>query len=156
MEMRVLNKNGVSLLEVTAALFIVGAILAMLMPNYVSRIKNAKYQKTISELTAIAQASADYYLSQGVWPTEIKQLVPQYMPNAVTLSPYGTIYQIICVNNMVTASVLIPSGIAQKNPQGQLLVINNEGAQDQIEISKPLENEFSSRLNYDLKYGSQI
>jgi len=128
----------------------------MVMPNYVSRIKNAKYQKTVSELTIIAQAAVDYYLSEGGWPTDIKQLVPQYMPNAVTLSPYGTAYQIVCVNNMVTASVFIPSGIAQKNPQGQLLVINTQGSQDQIEINKPFENEFSSRLNYDLKYGSQI
>jgi len=74
------------------------------------------------------------------------------MPHAVTSSPFGTNYQMTCVNNMATVSVLIPSGIAQKNPQGQLLVINNQGLQDQIAISKTIKNELTSRLSYELKY----
>ena len=143
------------MLEVTVILFIVGVILSMVIPNCIGRINRAKYEKTVNELTAIAQASVDYYISQGAWPTEISQLVPQFMPQAVTFSPFGTMYQINTVNvpyNMATISVLVPAGIAQKNPEGQLLEINNEGPQDQIEISKTVQNEFTSRLNYQLNY----
>ncbi len=140
------------MLEVTVILFIIGVIFSVVMPNYIGRIKNANYEKTVNELTAIAQASIDYFISEGSWPTGISQLAPQFMPQAVTSSPFGTNYQIICVNNMVTASVLIPSGIAQKNPQGPLLVINNQGSQDQIEITQTVKNELTSRLNYDLKH----
>lgn len=140
------------MLELTAVAFIVGAVLTMMIPNYINRINNAKYQKTVNELTAIAQASVDYYISKGSWPTGISQLVPQFMPNAVTSSPFKTSYQIACVNNMVTVSVLIPTGIAQKNPLGQLLVLNNQGARDQLEISRTVQNELTSRLSYQLKY----
>jgi len=140
------------MLEVTAILLIIGVILSMVMPNYTGRINNANYEKTVNELTAIAQASIDYFILQGSWPTGIGQLAPEFMPHAVTSSPFGTNYQITCVNNVVSVSVLIPSGIAQKNPQGPLLVIINQGAQDQIEISQTVRNEFTSRLNYDLKY----
>ena len=138
--------------EATAILLIIAVILSMVIPNYVGRINHAKYEKTVKELTAIEQASIDYFISQGSWPTGISQLAPEFMPYAVVSSPFGTNYQITCVNNMATAFVLIPAGIAQKNPRGQLLVINNQGAKDQIEISKTVRNEFTSRLNYDLKY----
>jgi Tfp pilus assembly protein PilE len=152
MDSCILNKKGTSIMEVIVVLLIIGVIFSMVVPYYVSRIKNANYEKTVSELTAIAQASIDYFILEESWPTRISQLAPEFMPYAVTSSPFGTNYQITCINNMVTVSVLIPAGLAQKNPQGQLLVINNQGIQDQIAISKTIQNEFTSRLNYDLKY----
>jgi Tfp pilus assembly protein PilE len=152
MDSRILKKKGISIMEVIVILSIIGVIFSVVVPNYISRIKNANFEKTVNELTAIAQASIDYFMLEESWPTGISQLAPGFMPYAVTSSPFGTNYQITCINNMVTVSVLIPAGIAQKSPQGQLFVINNQGAQDQIEISKTLQNEFTSRLNYDLKY----
>ena len=152
MESCFLNKKGNSILEVTAVLFVVGLILSMVISNYVNRIQNANYQRTVNELTTIAQASVDYYISGGSWPAGISQLAPQFMARAVTSSPFGTNYQISCVNNVVTASVLVPAGIAQKNPLGRLLMVNSQGTQDQIEISQTVGNEITSRLSYDLKY----
>ena len=152
MESCFLNKKGNSILEVTAVLFVVGVILSMVISNDVNRIQNANYQRTVNELTVIAQASVDYYISQGSWPVGTSQLVPQFMARAVTSSPFGTNYQMSCVNNVVTASVLVPAGIAQKNPWGRLLMVNNQGAWDQIEISQTVGNEITSRLSYDLKY----
>ena len=140
------------MLEVMAMLLIIGVIFSMVVPNYVSRIESANYKKTVNELTVIARASVDYFISRGSWPTGISQLAPEFMPHAVTSSSFGTNYQMTSVNNMVTVWVLIPAGIAQKNPQGPLLVIKTQGAQDQIEISQTVKNEFTSRLNYDLKH----
>lgn len=56
------------MLEVAAVLFILGAIFSMVIPNYIGRINNANYEKTVNELTAIAQASMDYFISKGSWP----------------------------------------------------------------------------------------
>lgn len=140
------------MLEATVIVFIVGVIFSLVIPNTINRINNANYEKTVNELTAIAQSCVDFFLSQGSWPTQVSQLAPTFMPYAVVSSPFGTNYQINCVNDMARAFVLIPAGIAQKNPQGPLLVIKNQGAQDQIEISQTVKNEFTSRLNYDLKY----
>ena len=106
MESCFLNKKGNSILEVTAVLFVVGVVLSMVIFNYVYRIQNANYQRTVNELTTIAQASVDYYISGGSWPTRNKiNWPPQFMTRAVTSSPFGTNYQISCVNNVVTASV---------------------------------------------------
>jgi len=138
-------------MEITVVLFIIAGMFSIILPNNVARLKNANYEKTISELTALSQASIDYFILKGSWPSSIAQLSPQFMPYALITSPFGTNYQIICFDNLVTVSVLIPAGIAKKNPQGQLLVINNQGAKDQIEISKTVQNDISSRLTYDLK-----
>lgn len=149
----ILNKAGTTLLEVTAVLLIIGVILSMVVPNYVYRINTAKYEKTVNELTAIAQASIDYFNMMGSCPPGTSQLAPEFMPNAVTSSPFGTTYlPPACSNNMVTVSVLIPSGIAPKSPQGQLGVIIHQGKQDQIEISQIVQNEVASRLSYCLNF----
>jgi len=150
---RILKTVGSTLLEVTAIILIMGVIMSVVIPASISRINAAKYQKTVNELTAIAQASVDFFLIEGSWPTGISQLYPQFMPKAVTSSPFQTTYQISCVNNMVTASVLIPVGIALGNQPGQLQQVINQGAQDQIQITKIVQNELTSRLSYTTTYG---
>ena len=123
-----------------------------MIPAYEVRLRNADYEKTVKELTAIAQASVNFFLSEGAWPVTISQLEPQFMPHAVTLSPFGTNYQMNCINEVVTVSVLIPTGIAEKNPQGSLWVKINQGDMDLIEISRAIPNELTSRLSYDAKH----
>lgn len=153
MARRILNKTGTNLLEVTAVLLIIGVILSMLVANFVNRINIAKYEKTVNELTAIAQASIDYFNMMGSCPPGISQLAPEFMPHSVTSSPFGTTYlPPSCSNSMVTVSVLIPSGIAPESPQGQLGEIIHQGKQDQIEISQLVQNEFTSRLGYCLNF----
>jgi len=154
-----LNIKGVTVLEVTVILFIVGVILSMAVPSYISRINQAKYEKTVNELTAIAQASVDYFNLTGSWPDPViwaSQLYPDFIPdgraqrNAVTSSPFGTPYNISYVNNIATAFVLIPSKIAQKNESSPLLEVipQNQGAQDLIRVTLNVPNDTTSRLNY--------
>jgi len=151
-----LNKKGISILELVIVIFIIGVIISTMITNALSRINQAKYEKTVNELTSIAQASVDYFNLEGNWPDTIiweKQLAPQFMPHVNAFSPFGTTYNINGVNNMVTASVLIPTGIAQSNPQqGQLWVKIPQGGQDKIEITQTIQNEFTSRLSYCKNY----
>ena len=148
------------MLEILAVIVIISVFLSMLIPNYIYRINQAKYEKTINELTSIAQASIDYFNLNGSWPDSsswVSQLIPKYLPNGgvnrlVLKSPFGTFYQApMGINNMVTASVLIPTGIAQKNPEGPLLILNikNQGNQDLVEITQTIDNQFTARLSYN-------
>ena len=97
MDSCILNKKGFTMLEVTVVVLIVGVILSMLIPNCISRINQAKYEKTVSELTTIAQASVDYFNFTGSWPDSANwasELYPKFIPdggnpaNAVTSSPF--------------------------------------------------------------------
>lgn len=148
------------MLEVTVVVIIVGVILSMLIPDSISRINQAKYEKTVSELTTIAQASVDYFNFTGSWPDSgswPSELYPKFIPdggnpaNAVTSSPFGTAYNISWINNIVTVSVLIPTGIAQNNPlEGQLWTKTNQGSQDLIQITQTVPSGSTARLNYCL------
>ncbi len=143
------------MLEVMAALFTITVILSMVISNVIGRINQAKYERTVNELSAIAHASIDYLVSKGSCPalTPIDQMVPEFMVKAVTSSPFGTSYQNpACGNNMVTVSVFIPKNIAKNIPQGQFLIIDQQAAQnlDLIQITQTIKNEYTSHLDYCL------
>lgn len=140
------------MLEVAATMVIIVFILSMTIPNNVQRIQNAQFKKTVVEMKAIAQASIDFYISQGVCPTGISQLVPVYMPQAVTSSPFGSSYQLSCGTNMVSVSDLIPTGLAQKNPEGPLFEATTIGSKDSIMITQRKPYSFIGRLLYDKKH----
>ncbi|MDE2213671.1 MAG: hypothetical protein KGJ61_00955 [Candidatus Omnitrophica bacterium] len=155
------NRRGTTLLEAAGVLFIITAVLSTLIPACITRINQARYDKTVSELTAIAQASVSYLSKYGAGNCPaLGGLVPDFLPpgfvdNAgVASSPFGTSYnQPVCSNNLVTASVLIPAGIGSNDSQGQLIVETMQGSQKLIEISKPIWNEYTVHLSYCLKYG---
>jgi len=151
MDCSILGKKGISLLEAIVILLIIGIILSMVLPAEAARIRKTNYEKSIKELTSIAQASIDYFILKGHCPVAISQLEPQFMPSIAISSPFGTNYQMACINGLVNVSVLVPSGLAGKDPQGSLQVIINQGSQDLVEISQSLPNELTTRLSYDLK-----
>ena len=152
MDSSILNKQGITLLEVVATMVIVGFLLSIIIPFNVTRIKNAQYQKTVAEMKTIAQAAIDYYISQGSCPTTTDQLAPTYTPKAVTSSPFGTAYQISCANNLVSVTNQITAGLVQKNPGGSLLEVTTAGGFDTIKITQRIPNELTGRLLYDKKY----
>jgi type II secretory pathway pseudopilin PulG len=146
--------KGLSIFEVMAVLVIVGAILSSVIPGCIDRINRAKYVKMINEMTSIAQASIDFYTSQYpyVWPTSTSQLAPAYMYQAVTLSPWGGNYELAFQNNLAEVSTTIPAGIAQKNPEGQILNVVNGPSGDQISIALSVPNAGIGRVQYEKKY----
>ena len=150
------SHKGTSILEAVAVLIILGVLLSCLVPNYVDRINRAKYEKMINEMTSIAQASIDYYKSQypNAWPLDIGHLAPKYMYNTVLLNPWGNSYSLSEPNNgqsgLIIISTIIPPGIAQKNPEGALLITSSSG--DQVSIAQSVANEGIGRLQYEKKY----
>ncbi len=143
--------KGMTLLEVVVVLVVMGIILSVLIPNSLERIKKAKCEKTVHELTVIAEAAVDYFLVEGIWPS-LSQLAPKYIPSAITSNPFGESYQILGMNKRVIAFTLIPVGIIHKDYEGGLFQATHQGNSNKIEVYRYLPHEFTSRLNYDLKY----
>ena len=146
--------KGLSILEVMAVLVVVGILLSAVIPRCIDRINRAKYEKMIGEMTSIAQASIDFYNSQypNAWPTDTGQLAPKYIYSAVLSSPWGGNYEVSFRNNLIIVSTTIPSGIAQKNPEGTMLSVLTGVSGDQISIAQSVSNEGIGRVQYEKKY----
>ena len=157
------SHKGTSVIEVVAILSIILMLLASVIPVCVDRINRAKYEKMINEMTSIARASIDYYRSQypNTWPDPnnwASQLAPnsvaatKFLFNAVTSCPWGNNYSLSFQNNLVQVSTTIPSGIAEKNPEGPLLNVVTGPSTDQISIALSVPNEVVGRVQYEKKY----
>jgi type II secretory pathway pseudopilin PulG len=154
-----------------AVLVIAGVLLSSVIPTCIDRINRAKYEKMINEMTSIAQASIDYYNSQyhdpsqpnaSWWPSDLSQLAPKYLFQTITTNPWGERYSLSFPNNsltmkttnLVVVSSIIPSGIAQKNPEGPMVNVNNiiGTNTDQISIGLSVPNEGIGMVQYEKKY----
>lgn len=147
-----MSKRGQTLLEVTVTVSITALLLAPVISGMVRRIQTAKFQETVEEMTAIADASVDYYVSHQQCPAGITQLAPTYLVQAAILNPFLSAYQLSCGTTSVSVSSLIPAGLAQQNPAGSLLEVNKSGGQDNIKITKLFPCSATGRLLYDKKY----
>jgi hypothetical protein len=68
------------------------------------------------------------------------------------LNPWGWSYGLSFQNNLVVVSTTIPSGIAQKNPEGPMLNVVTGTSSDQISIALSVPNEGIGRAQYEKKY----
>jgi type II secretory pathway pseudopilin PulG len=93
------------MIEMSAVMVIMACLLSVIIPGGFKRVREAQSRKALADMRTIAQATIDFYMSQGVCPTATSQLVPVYMPQPVNLSPG---YQFNCTPNMV--SILDPEG----------------------------------------------
>ena len=149
------SKRGYTLIEVTAAVAIIVMILSIVMGGYKTRINKAKLEQTVTEMMSLAQASLDFYNSQENWPMIPSNLAPTFMYASVTSSPFGGNYQINSLNDAVTISTTVPSGLAQNYYQGTLLEISPGTTHDTISVTQRLKNEFSGRLEYERRYSNR-
>jgi prepilin-type N-terminal cleavage/methylation domain-containing protein len=151
-------KNGFTMLEMTVVMVIAVVLLAVIIRSSMNFENQAKFQATVREMGSIAQASIDYYNSSSndpallTWPTNVSNLVPMYMPQAITSSPLGGNYQLSFANEMVTVSTVIPKGILTDSTEGSFLNIAHGASGDRVSISQSVSNGFSGRLFYDLKH----
>lgn len=162
--MKLYSHKGISIIEIIVVLMILGLILSALIPGIIDRIDRAKYEKMINEMTSIAQASIDFYNSQypNSWPTNIGQLVPKYLFQNNNTSPWQGSYVLSFPNNtftlnttnLVVVSTIIPSGIANMNPEGSMVSINRVSGTntDQISIALSVPNEGIGMAQYEKKY----
>ena len=129
-------------------MLIIIILLAMILPKYQERIKRAMFKKTMIELSAIAEASANYLETLGSCPN-LQALVPNFIPQNVDLNPFGNLYEINCGDNLITVNTLIPQGLSVgESSQGGFISIKQLGLQDQISVSRTIHNAFISRMEF--------
>jgi len=149
------SNRGYTLIEVMAVVAIIAVVLSIVIGGYKTRINKAKFEQTVDEMMSLAQASLDFYNSQGNWPATPSDLAPTFMYTAVSYSPFGGEYEIKGLNNTATVSATVPLGLAKNYYKGTLLEISPGAANDTILITQRLPNEFSGRLDYEKKYTYQ-
>jgi len=148
-------KRGYTLIEVIAAVAVIAILFSIVMEGFKTRINKAKLEQTVNEMMSLAQASLDFYNTQGNWPITLNDLAPTYMYAAIISSPFRENYLINGLNNAVTISTAIPSGLAQNYYQGTFLAILPGVPSDIISITQRLPNEAIGRLEYEKKYTYQ-
>jgi len=63
------GERGFTLIEVVVALIILGALVAVAIPLYTNQMKESRTAEAVARLTAIMDASREYYQMHGAWPS---------------------------------------------------------------------------------------
>jgi prepilin-type N-terminal cleavage/methylation domain-containing protein len=94
-------KRGFTLIELLVVVLIIGVLLAIAIPLYLSSVRNSSTVATKANLREIGLASQSYYVKEGKYPTSLGQITgsaPFDIPPAFTsgtLGPRDVTYQII-------------------------------------------------------------
>lgn len=69
------QEQGFTLVEMLVVLFIIGIIIAIALPNFLSATKKANLQADKANRRMITMQVENFYLDHGKYPTSIQQLV---------------------------------------------------------------------------------
>jgi len=62
-------EKGFTIIELAVALVILGALVAVAVPLYNNQMKDSRTTEAVARLTAIMDASREYYQLHGAWPS---------------------------------------------------------------------------------------
>lgn len=120
---------------------------------YAAKIRQAaSAQRVIDELEGIAAAGNRYYSEHGAWPVNLTDLCPGYLvQQASGFNPFGNAYTITSNVLSFSVSTLLPKGLMTNKSYGSEIVIVNQGNNDLVSITNPLESG-TWKLRYEKKY----
>ena len=78
------DSRGFTLVELMVVLLIIGILVAIAIPIYNSTQKKAKERACEANIRTIEGAAAQYYSSEGKWPTSMNDLVGGYLKEEPT------------------------------------------------------------------------
>ena len=87
------RKRGFTLIELLVAIAIIGVILAVALPNYVSVVEGAKLERIKSDMEMIKKAVRKYVMRLGVYPKDLKYLKGSFL-SRIPKTPFNTDYKI--------------------------------------------------------------
>jgi prepilin-type N-terminal cleavage/methylation domain-containing protein len=151
MDNNVLARRGFSLLELV--LVVAAALIFMAASFYcVGKIRHVAFSQRVSnELDTIASAALEYYRQNGAWPVNLSGLRPGYLgAQSGDLNPFGNVYIITPGVSRVSVSTLLPKGLITGKSFGSEVTVINQGNNDLVSVTKPLESGIWS-LKYDKK-----
>jgi len=147
-----LKERGFSLIELSLVLLIAAVFLAAALYSAQKIRQVALAERIIEEMDSIAVASTRYYSASGAWPVSLSDLRPGYLVSGSgDLNPFGNAYVITGINSGVLVSTLLPKGLITSKSMGSEVVVVNQGSNDLVSITKPIESSIW-KLKYDKKY----
>lgn len=84
------RRCGFSLLEILAVVVILGIIAALVVPRTSFTSDAARESARKHTVGALNSAIEQFYTETGAWPTDLEELVPDYLPDGVPVPPAGT------------------------------------------------------------------
>lgn len=84
-----LSRSAFTLLEMLAAITIIGIIAAVVLPRISVQAFDAKGKVCSQYVSDINSAIEQYYLDKGSFPTTVSELVPDYYPDVIPVCPAG-------------------------------------------------------------------
>jgi type II secretion system protein G len=81
------SEQGFTLVEMLVVLFIIGIIIAIALPNFISASKKANVQADKANRRMITMQIDNYYLDFGVYPKTIQELVTKKYLRSVPSCP---------------------------------------------------------------------
>jgi len=84
------HPGGFSLLELLAVVVILGIIAAIVVPRVSNSSKTAKQNTKHHTISALNSSIEQFYTETGNWPTNLSELVPNYLPDGVPAPPDGS------------------------------------------------------------------
>ena len=152
MDSDVLGKRGYNLLELSLVFTVVTVLLGIVFYSAGRMRQVTSAQRTVNELEAIASVSTQYYLEHGAWPGNLSDLRPNYLsPTSSDFNPFGNAYTITSGVSRASVSTFLPKGLVTNNSFGSEVVVENQGNNDLISVTKSVEST-SWRLKYEKKY----
>ncbi len=69
------RKRAFTLMELMIVLLILGMLAALITPNFMRRVEQAKHRTAQLQISLLSNAVQDYYLDMGVYPERLDQLI---------------------------------------------------------------------------------
>lgn len=83
------DEKGFTLIEMLVVIFIIGVIIAIALPNFMSAGEKAQQRADEANRRLISAQADNYYLENGEYPTSVEELVKNGYLRSVPKCPGG-------------------------------------------------------------------
>ena len=109
------NKQAFTLIELLVVVLIIGILAAVALPQYQRAIDKSRFMTYIQVLHGIKRAQETYYLANGFYAPDLKDLDVDYTSGCTVLASYSNFFT--CSNGF-----FLDLGMDYPNPKGSVAI----------------------------------
>jgi len=123
------KRKGFTLIEMLVVTAIIGILVALLIPLFLSSIQKAKQKGTMQDMNGIARAIIDYITDVGYAPEQsgamvagssfLEELRPFYVKAMPMIDQWGTAFSVYCGTAIDSAGI---GGVTASGPDDFIVV----------------------------------